>query len=130
MPEFSNKSIERLGTCDKKLQDIMNEAIKIFDFTVLEGHRSVEDQLKAQRDGKSKVGPERSKHCRLPAEAVDVAPYPVKWEDRESFYFLAGAVMAIAKQRGVKVRWGGNWDMDGKFSSNRFDDLPHFELVP
>ena len=27
------------------------------------------------------------------------------------------------------VRWGGDWNMDNNFKDQKFNDLPHFELV-
>jgi len=52
--------------------------------------------------------------------------------------YLAGIMIATAKKLGVKIRWGGDWNGDHKFSgranskrtdkSQRFDDLVHFEL--
>ena len=35
---FSQSSLEKLSQCDKRLQDIANEAIKIFNFTVDQGY--------------------------------------------------------------------------------------------
>jgi len=29
---------------------------------------------------------------------------------------------------GMKIRWGGDWDMDTQTKDNKFDDLVHFEL--
>jgi len=29
---------------------------------------------------------------------------------------------------GIRLRWGGDWDMDFKVMDNRFDDFPHFEV--
>ena len=29
---------------------------------------------------------------------------------------------------GLKIRWGGDWDMDTQVKDNNFDDLPHFEI--
>jgi len=29
---------------------------------------------------------------------------------------------------GLKIRWGGDWDMDTQTKDNKFDDLVHFEL--
>ena len=28
----------------------------------------------------------------------------------------------------LKIRWGGDWDMDTQTKDNKFDDLVHFEL--
>ena len=44
MPEFGTKSRERLETCDPKIQLVLEEAIKHYDFSVLEGHRTEEKQ--------------------------------------------------------------------------------------
>jgi len=38
-------------------------------------------------------------------------------------------VFGIAHRRGIKLRWGGDWDRDLDFSDQRFYDLYHFELV-
>ena len=37
--------------------------------------------------------------------------------------------MGVASQMGIKIRWGGDWDRDTDLSDNRFNDLPHFELM-
>lgn len=61
--------------------------------------------------------------------AVDVVPYPVDWQDRDRFHYFAGFVLGMATARGVKLRWGGDWDSDTEVDDNVFDDLPHFELA-
>lgn len=55
MPVFSKASKERLSTCHPDLQRVMNEAIKITDFTVLEGHRGKAAQDAAFAAGNSKI---------------------------------------------------------------------------
>lgn len=47
---------------------------------------------------------------------------------RGKFYFLAGVMKACAKQSGIELRWGGDWDGDNRFLDNGFDDLVHFEI--
>jgi peptidoglycan LD-endopeptidase CwlK len=37
--------------------------------------------------------------------------------------------LEIAKELGIKVRWGNDWDMDGDLNDQKFIDSPHFELV-
>lgn len=128
MPRFSETSKTKLSTCDERLQKIFYELIKQFDVKVLQGHRDQLDQEKCFKEGKSKLHWPLSKHNHHPSLAVDVVPYPIDWEDRERFFYMAGLVMAIANFMGIKIRWGGNWDMDGDFHDNKFDDLPHFEL--
>ena len=128
MPKFSKRSSSRLETCDKRLQDIFKEVVKEFDCTVIEGHRGKEKQNKAFDEGKSKLRYPNGNHNKIPSTAVDVAPYPIDWSDRDRFHYFAGYVIGIAKMMGHKLRWGGDWDMDTKTKDNRFDDLPHFEI--
>ena len=63
-----------------------------------------------------------------PSRAVDVAPYPIDWSDRERFTYFAGFVKGIASQMGIDIIWGGDWDNDTDLKDNGFDDLVHFEL--
>ena len=39
-----------------------------------------------------------------------------------------GIAVGIAKRKGIKLRWGGDWDRDGELSDNRFNDLGHLEI--
>jgi peptidoglycan L-alanyl-D-glutamate endopeptidase CwlK len=59
---------------------------------------------------------------------VDVVPYPIDWKDRERMTYFAGFVMGIASQMDLKIRWGGDWNMNTELKDNNFDDLPHFEI--
>ena len=129
MPGFSRLSRERLGTCDPRLQEILREAIRYTDFTVLVGHRGKEDQERAKADGFSKVGWPRSKHNHRPSLAVDVAPYPIDWKNRERFYYLGGVLMGIALEKGFACRYGGDWNRNGEIRDESFHDLGHLELV-
>jgi peptidoglycan L-alanyl-D-glutamate endopeptidase CwlK len=45
MPQFGKDSLTKLSTCHPDLQKLFNEVIKHYDCTILEGHRSDEDQL-------------------------------------------------------------------------------------
>jgi peptidoglycan L-alanyl-D-glutamate endopeptidase CwlK len=104
------------------------EVVKEFDCTILCGTRSKEEQERLFLEGKSKVHFPHSKHNGSPAKAADVAPYPVDWRDIRRFYFFGGYVLAIAKQMGIDIRWGGDWDGDLQVKDQNFNDLPHFEL--
>ena len=128
MPEFSVKSLEKLSTCHPDLQRVFKEIVKHFDCTILEGHRGQERQNKMFDEGRSQLRFPHGKHNQVPSLAVDVAPYPIKWTDRDRFHYFAGFVKGIALQMGVGIRWGGDWDSDTQVDDNRFDDLPHFEL--
>ena len=128
MPRFGRKSKERLASCDPQLRDLFNEVIKHVDCSVLEGHRSGERQNKLYDEGKTKVRYPNGRHNADPSLAVDVTPYPVDWEDRERQTLFAGFVLGIANSMGIKIRWGGDWNMDFHVQDNKFDDFPHFEL--
>ena len=127
MPKFGNTSLRRLKTCDARIVKVFQTVVKTFDCTVLEGHRTRARQKELVAEGKSKTM--KSKHLYEPSRAIDIAPYPIDWEDRERFTYFAGFVMGVASQLGIDLRWGGDWDQDTEVKDNRFDDLVHFELM-
>ena len=128
MPKFGSKSKANLATCHEDLQKVFNEVIKYVDCSALEGHRPEWRQNDLFEEGKTKVKFPMGRHNSSPSRAVDVTPYPVDWADRERQTLFAGFVLGIARSMGIKLRWGGDWDMDFKVMDNRFDDFPHFEL--
>ena len=128
MPRFGKRSRSRLSTCDDRLQDLFKEVVKHFDCSVIQGHRGKADQNKAFDEGRSKLRYPDGNHNAVPSKAVDVAPYPIDWSDRDRFHYFSGFVLGIASQMGLKIRWGGDWDRDTQVKDNKFDDLPHFEI--
>lgn len=134
MPAFGQASEAKLATVDRRLVDVLRLAIRIMDFTVIEGHRGEAAQNAAFATGKSKLKYPHGNHNATPSRAVDIAPFPVDWSDNqkslERFVFLQGIVCACAFQLGVKVRfgldWNGNHDMRDE---GKFRDYPHVELV-
>ena len=128
MPKFGKRSKNALSSCDEKLIKVFNEVIKTVDCSVLEGHRGQSKQDKYYEEGKSKVKYPSGRHNKLPSMAVDVAPYPIDWDDRERFHLFAGFVLGIAKSMGINLRWGGDWNQNWFVDDNKFDDFPHFEL--
>ena len=128
MPKFSNRSLNRLNTCDKRLREIFNEVIKTVDCSILEGYRDKDRQNALYKEGKTKVKYPFGRHNKLPSIAVDVVPYPVDWDDRERFHLFAGFVLGVSNQMGHDLRWGGDWNQNWQVNDNRFDDFPHFEL--
>ena len=129
MPYFGKRSKKHLETCDKRLQKVLNEVIKYVDCSVIEGHRSAERQNKLFEEGRTKVKYPHGRHNFNPSRAVDVVPYPIDWDDRERFHLFAGFVIGIAQSMGIKLRWGGDWNMNFEVDDNNFDDFPHFELT-
>ena len=129
MPSFSNRSLERLDELDLHLAEVLHEVIKHFDFTILCGHRGETEQNAAFQSGVSQRKWPEGKHNKVPSEAVDVAPYPIDWGDTERFTYLAGWIMAIAQLKGIRLRWGGDWDMDTDTGDETFRDKGHFEVL-
>ncbi len=107
----------------------MNQAIKFIDFSVIDGQRNEAEQSEAYRTGASQVPWPESTHNTDPSEGIDVAPYPIAWDDRERFTLLGGIILMAAFDMGIVLRWGGDWDRDTEVKDNVFDDLGHFELV-
>lgn len=120
MAKFSEKSKERLATCEQELQDVLNEAIKYYDFSCICGHRDMEAQNRAFNEGHSQLRYPKSNHNSYPSRAVDIIPYPTGYNDVDEFYIMASYVLAAAIKLGVRLKWGGHW--------KNFKDYPHFEL--
>lgn len=129
MPTFSKLSEQRLSTCAQPLQDLLREAIKHVDFTVLYGHRGQDEQDDAFRSGASTLKWPQSKHNKLPSLAVDIAPYPIDWNDTARFARLFGFIERIAQEKGIKIRWGADWNNNYRTKDERLVDMPHIELV-
>lgn len=117
----------RLATCHPDLQRLVSAVVEgidagdlasagILDVTVLCGHRGADAQEKAFRDGASKLRWPKSEHNSLPSRAVDLAPYPIDWQNVPRFDVLRGYVLGVAARLGIKIRVI-SWDR------------PHFELA-
>jgi peptidoglycan L-alanyl-D-glutamate endopeptidase CwlK len=77
MYEFSEKSLSRLNTCHQDIIEICKELIQVYDFSVLEGHRTLEKQQEHYKAGRSKLDgiKKKSKHQSYPSMAIDIMPY-------------------------------------------------------
>lgn len=126
---YSKTSEVKLGECHADLQKIFRHVLTVCDHTILCGHRGQIAQEEMFRTGRSQKDWPDSKHNGLPSRAIDVAPYPIDWYDRERFFYFAGLVMGIAAQVRIPLRFGGDWDGDWEVKDQGFDDLCHFELV-
>jgi len=98
------------------------------DISLIEGIRSLDRQKELKKLGSAKTL--ESKH--LTGEAVDLAPYPIDWDDEKRFIYVAGIIKGVAFAMGIPIRWGGDWNGDtllsNRDSEQTFDDLNHFEL--
>ena len=137
MPKFSKSSLDKLSTCDPRLQKLFLEVIKCCDCTILEGFRGEGLQHKYYLEGKSKKDWPTGEHNKTPSMAIDAAPYPISWLDIDrgdkwainQLYAFGGLVLGIAYMMEIPIRWGGDWDGDWTFTDQTFHDLPHFELL-
>ena len=140
MPRYGKRSKKRMEGIDSRLRKVLDELIKIMDVTIIEGVRSAEKQQEYFIKGKSKIDGVTKKGQHQKGKAVDLAPYPIDWDDLHRFYYFSGFVLATAKvlkdlgEITHDIRWGGNWRGFEKgiidFKKNTFNDLPHFELLP
>jgi len=139
IPKFSRISLERLETCEYELRMLFSVVIEVIDCTILCGRREKAEQNKLFEAGHSRCKwPHSSHNVLLPAfsSAIDVAPYyiekpHVRWDKKSlwRWYFFGGIVLGIASEMGISIRWGGDWDRDTYVKDQKFNDLPHFELI-
>jgi peptidoglycan L-alanyl-D-glutamate endopeptidase CwlK len=129
---FGKTSRANRATIHPDLQMIMDDALAtgIMDFSIIEGHRAKGPQNRYYMIGKSKVKWPDGKHNKMPSDAVDAAPHingKISW-NKLHCCVLAGIILSCAAKRGIKLRWGGNWDMDGEpITDQDFQDLVHYE---
>lgn len=142
-----------LAGADARLIALFESVDREFPCRVLESVRGYVQQVKNVAAGVSKTFD--SKHllvdkngnkARDVAEAVDVAPFVLRWpkrprpdatdyalrewsKDLALFYYFGGYVLARAKALELSIRWGGDWDNDRDIKEQNFDDLVHFELL-
>jgi len=131
MASLGKTSISRLQTCHKDLQSIVLAVAATEQILVVCGARTKEEQAELFKKGLTKTL--NSKHLvneKSPlSRAIDIAPYPVDWNNIASFYALSEKVLLKAKELGIKIRFGGDWNMDGSYKDNKFNDLLHYELM-
>lgn len=148
---LSQKSLDRLVGVDERLQRVVKRAIELSkqDFMVLEGVRTRQQCMTNYGKGRTiaqcvakgvpaqyanpnaaKVtwlnNPFASKH--VSGKAVDLVPYPVDWNDLKKFDVIAQAMLQASKELGIPIRWGADWDADGKPRERGESDSPHFEI--
>ena len=149
--QLSQKSLDRLKGVDERLVKVVKRAIQLssVDFMVLEGVRSKEQCMINYGKGRTAAqcvakgvpaqyanpsaakvtwlnDPFASKH--VSGKAVDLVPYPVDWNDLKKFDVIAQAMLQASKELGIAIRWGADWDNDGKPREKGESDSPHFEI--
>ena len=151
--KLSSRSLGKLEGVNELLVDTVKRAIEVskVDFGVIYGVRSLEEQEKLYKSGRSQTM--RSKHLIQEdgtSHAVDLMAYDgsnPSW-DIVMYDDIADAMKAAAKETGARIRWGAAWNTDNiadwdqsmEEAMNSYIDLrrsqgrrpfidgPHFEL--
>lgn len=134
MPKFSQRSLDLLNQCHPDLQKVFKSVIEVYDIQIQPSTiRTIEEQKKFMAEGKSqtmnslhlkRLFPELNKDYSC---AVDCAPWPTDWNNKQEFYYMAGIITGIADsmfkngQIEHQIKWGGRF--------KNFFDGPHFEIV-
>ncbi len=142
MYKLSKRSLSKLRGVHPDLVKVVKRAIEITeaDFTVIEGLRSAKRQRHLVSIGASQTL--NSRH--LTGHAVDLAWYNkgISWDtgnpdsfyevkhddDYEGYQEIGTSMLMAAKELGIPLRWGADWDMDGQHTDSKFLDWVHFEL--
>lgn len=129
--KLSALSLERLSTCDVRLQKIILAVAEMgCPLFVLCGHRNEQDQQAAYSAGYSKLEFPNSKHNKSPSQAVDIETAASPGKTLLNRLYLAGAVVAYSYALGTPVRYGGDFNGNYDTSDDKFMDSYHFELLP
>lgn len=120
MFKFSSRSKERLKGVDEKLVDVIETSLmeSPYDFGITEGLRTIEKQKEYVKAGKSQT----MKSYHLRGKAVDIVVYKdgkVTW-DLKYYKEVADVIKSVAKSKGVRITWGGDW--------KTLVDGPHFQI--
>jgi peptidoglycan L-alanyl-D-glutamate endopeptidase CwlK len=134
MAKFGTESLVNKATLHPKLQQLLDGAIRHVDFKIDCGHRSREAQHTAFLSGASEKDWPDSKHNTMPSEAADVILYypvgqHIRWNEKENQYLFIGFLKGLAVSMGIKIRVGADWDGDFDIKDQRFNDLPHIEII-
>jgi len=134
---FGQRSLDRLNGVNTRLVSVVHRALELstVDFTVVEGLRSKQRQAQLYAQGRTTAGKIvtwtlKSKH--IDGLAVDLAPFTdgkIDWTDLAKFDAIGAAMKKAAAELGVTIRWGADWDRDGRLREKGESDSPHFEIV-
>ena len=134
MYSLSKRSLHNLEDVDERLVKLCEEAIKIINFDVLEGHRDKESQDNLYANGMTEKPWPKSKHNKSPATAIDVLMTKHSQNRSDTLKqctYLAGVFHALSHTFGFKVKWSGEdvLDLGTRGDITNLNKLCHFELV-
>lgn len=148
---YGSASTAQIVTVHTSLQTIIRRVARTCDISIIQGTRTVEQQIINIRNEASKTLD--SRHIPRDADgnydplllggAFDFKPhqrgvnaYPQDSDSRVTrqkkkarFYHAQGIILSIAEYEGIAIRQGMDWDGDGDFMDQSFDDLGHVELL-
>lgn len=148
MPKFpyGTASKVHLSGVRKVLKDIYIKAADAVNIQILDGIRTFAEQQRNLATGASQTL--NSRHLPQPPDnlscAIDAWAYPSDYDTLEKAfnavkrvdpelkllrqYHMQGVIKGIAIERGVDIRQGNDWDGDGEFADQSFNDMFHTEL--
>lgn len=136
---FGAASLANLKGVHPDLVRVVTKALALskVDFKVIEGVRTPERQRELYAQGRTTPGPVvtwtlQSNHFRQRdgfGHAVDLLPAPYDWKATAPFDEVARAMRLAGEILGIPIRWGADWDRDGRPREKGETDSPHFELA-
>lgn len=147
--KFGKASAEKLLTGCEAIRMLAPKALLLspYDFSLLHVWRGEEVQNALYDSGASTKRWPDSKHnveMKSPnlskagqfgtpdSEALDFGPYvngQIPWKDIPIWCVIAGAFFAAARQTGMKIRWGGDWNTNGSTKDQLLLDFGHIEVI-
>lgn len=113
---WSERSRKALEGIHPDLLLVTNRALVLspLDFTVLQGMRSQYQQAQNVKKGVSWT--KNSRH--LTGHAIDFVPFvngKIDFQNLDNFKIVADAFFQAAKELGIQIRWGGDWNENGNW---------------
>jgi len=149
--DYGVASNAQLVTVQTPLQLLLQKTIRVANISIVQGTRTVEQQIINIRNEASKTldsrhiprDDEGNYDPTLLAGAFDFKPYQKgvnayalesdskveRMKKKARFYHAQGIILAFADAEGIDIRQGVDWDGDGDFTDQSFDDLGHVELL-
>ena len=136
---YGKTSSANRDTCAPPLIEVMNLGLSRspVDISIVRGWSGEDVQNMLFRKGASKKAWPNSEHNFIlkgepHSKAFDFAPYvdevKIPWEDSHLFAVVAGVFFSAAIDLGIKLRWGGDWNMNSLTTDQSFMDWGHLEI--
>lgn len=151
MPDFGRNSTSQLVTMHHDLQILATDVVEIYDISIEQGRRTIPEQIANIRRKVSKTidsrhiprDAEGNYDPNAPCIAGDFIPYQkginpwpqpdeprvVQQKKARRFYYMQGIFLAMAHKHDIPIIGGVDWDGDGDFFDQSFDDMPHVQLA-